>query len=878
MMADFALSNYCLTDTRLADRLEWSRPSVEEAFGINHTFEMRFSPASAWQGPFRPLLYFHPEIGVQLVLNLSNHAGSCYGERIAVPDTMERAYKINLHIPGHVNIEKWANDRLWRSYRGFSVVPYLIQSALMALEAWLLDMCENSREVQPWLVRILQESNNVMTAAVVASVCTAYPKVGGSAALALLTSREVLKLDLHRRAGESDSGLLAMFPRLDPKAKIFQEERERSNSLDHRRGHLETLAARMQFSEARDEVWQIIDNHQEGIPEGEPRTDDDRTFLLALLRMDVRKWEVKETTSISKIDAAEEEQLVEVQLKPKIEEGYQDLREFMEEGARWNERFSKSAWLIGWGLKSWRDSSADENDSWRTALLQAKEPAKGAPHGECLSVDDGAAGYVAATCIRDHWDDMTEADRNWCMNTAILEVERDCDSKDYLVVLSSNALSSDRPAAYILPKILHLDPSNERVLLAVAKALTHTSDEVSLWCADGIRDYLSKDTPGILMRCAGAIALRATLIVELERQERAATIDRFRSASSSGGIVGNIKGLLGRLFRKTAQDELHRTVESVEDIQSEVRKSFANGSIDYYSIGEVLDLATESAREFVPQISSVLSGVPESDAAFDFHSRVARAVVDSWIQGESEDYGSRRNYEQEQVLMYRTAGYVLNLRPELAVRCCEPFLAAVDAYPEEVDNFLWTLITLEDEAEFKTSFWEVWQAFANTVVDAQWLSSLSNRNSNGAALVDKMLFAIPWKEGIRNWRRLEGHEKDVDNFVARMPAVSAVMLAYIHYLHSIGGASLPDSFDVVANMLGNGDRRALLSNDNTVYYLESLLGRYVYAEPMALKSDPTLRAAVLFILDQLVESGSAAAYTMRDDFVTPVVFDSNLKA
>ena len=45
---------------------------------------------------------------------------------------------------------------------------------------------------------------------------------------------------------------------------------------------------------------------------------------------------------------------------------------------------------------------------------------------------------------------MTEADRNWCMDTAILEVERDCDSKDYLVVLSRNALSSDRPAAGLI--------------------------------------------------------------------------------------------------------------------------------------------------------------------------------------------------------------------------------------------------------------------------------------------------------------------------------------------------------------------------------------------------------------------------------------------
>ena len=39
--------------------------------------------------------------------------------------------------------------------------------------------------------------------------------------------------------------------------------------------------------------------------------------------------------------------------------------------------------------------------------------------------------------------------------------------------------------------------------------------------------------------------------------------------------------------------------------------------------------------------------------------------------------------------------------------------------------------------------------------------------------------------------------------------------------------------------------------------------------PSRLKSAPTLRDDVLYILDQLVAAGSSAAYIMRDDFVTP---------
>jgi hypothetical protein len=62
----------------------------------------------------------------------------------------------------------------------------------------------------------------------------------------------------------------------------------------------------------------------------------------------------------------------------------------------------------------------------------------------------------------------------------------------------------------------------------------------------------------------------------------------------------------------------------------------------------------------------------------------------------------------------------------------------------------------------------------------------------------------------------------------------------------------------------------MLADRNTVFLLESLLRRHVYAEPHRLKSDPTVRTAVLALLDHLVEAGSSAAYRMRDDFVTPL--------
>ena len=79
----------------------------------------------------------------------------------------------------------------------------------MALEHWLLELCENGDPVESWLTRAeLVDSNNVMTTAVVASVCNAYPAAGGAAALAPLTSREAFGLDRLRMIKERDAETL----------------------------------------------------------------------------------------------------------------------------------------------------------------------------------------------------------------------------------------------------------------------------------------------------------------------------------------------------------------------------------------------------------------------------------------------------------------------------------------------------------------------------------------------------------------------------------------------------------------------------------------------------------------------------------------------
>jgi len=118
---------------------------------------------------------------------------------------------------------------------------------------------------------------------------------------------------------------------------------------------------------------------------------------------------------------------------------------------------------------------------------------------------------------------------------------------------------------------------------------------------------------------------------------------------------------------------------------------------------------------------------------------------------------------------------------------------------------------------------------------------------------------------------LVGNFQRVHALFEAMPPSWIVLDSYLRFLYHIGEHSLPEGFIRISNSLTAIDSQTMLADSNTVFMLVVLLQRHVYGRPLELKRDPVIRNAVLRLLDILVEAGSAAAFRMRDDFVTPVV-------
>jgi hypothetical protein len=143
---------------------------IDSTFGIREYLEHDFFPASAIQGPFSSLLRYHAAKAVQFINLLMNNACDAYSDP-ATRSRLEPPWQAELKLPDGTIKTYWCNARLWNLYRGFSVGPNVLQSALMALEAFLLESGKKvSFNLEEWLTYLLRETNNVAVVAVVASV------------------------------------------------------------------------------------------------------------------------------------------------------------------------------------------------------------------------------------------------------------------------------------------------------------------------------------------------------------------------------------------------------------------------------------------------------------------------------------------------------------------------------------------------------------------------------------------------------------------------------------------------------------------------------------------------------------------------------------
>jgi hypothetical protein len=854
-VVESAKDHLLCAEADLEEESEYERfGDLEPLFGIKKERSHDYFPASAYRGAFLPLLRHHPGKGLNLMIDVFNHSAAWYAHPRIESEYVEPPFEMTLAFADGTSQTQWCNSRLWNWYRGTSVGPYALQSLLMALERWLLEYGEaRPRELDGVLLQILRRSDSAALTAVVASVATAFPHASGETLLVLLRCPGCIRLDRQRLSAEGHTTSKLSLPELDSRNRVYQHERKEADARFHRRQDLEAAISNLQLGPFAQRVHEILDWHRAQMPSVKEQGDDDRVWRLALHRMDLRQYsigeEIVEGPAPSEGLASSNERRRYIRMDPKDPEP--DVKEMMDQAASKYHAVEAGVGLLVWGVNIFRREGIATYDpaQWRECLQQARNAGYPPADLEEYQLGRGGPGFVAAICARDHWDEMSSDEQEWCVNVICSEIERDADNWSRHARVQLGGMEGDRPCAWALPLLLGKplpEPSSSRVRQMLIVALTHAIDEVRSYAAWGVGMNLWGIDRELTLRCANMLATEATIVLQTFGEER------------------------GRRYQDRRE---------IDDIEREaahlVRERFFQPEAISAEAYRTLDSTRWFGAEADQRILTILGQAPTEATAIEGFQRLATTLAAWWdADGDRRrrhQENRERNHKTEAALTKLLEHFLLRTSFDSAATIVQPIVDAIDRHPDKVCWLLIGLIGVEDGQSDMTHFWSLWDLFSDRVRRATWLEGIDGRHARGAEMVSAIfLLGTSWKENVRHWRRLEGYEGKVDRLFEELPASTNVFEAYLGFLYHVGEHSLPRAFIRIARRLRTVNPGQMIRKKNTVFLLEVLLRRYVYGRPLELKRQGDLREAVLFLLDVLIESGSSAAFRMRDDFVTPI--------
>lgn len=263
--------------------------SDEERWGI--VDKHSFFPSGIYKTPVYNLLWYSPDTMAVLkfIVEFVNYSIEFYVN--ADIDYKHNISEIEIELNDGTIIKQWAAVELWGAYRGHSVTHYAIESILMSLEKFLLELADiqsqkSKNKLKSIYNYLLRNSNNVAVTGVLASIAIAYPKEVEEEMIPLFTVKEFYFWDLAR--GLHESTPLAT---MDFNIPFALDERLKSNQLPHRKKYLRGMRdfiVDYQFNirTLNERLFKVFDKLEKNIDENDIR------WRKTLSEIDIREYEI----------------------------------------------------------------------------------------------------------------------------------------------------------------------------------------------------------------------------------------------------------------------------------------------------------------------------------------------------------------------------------------------------------------------------------------------------------------------------------------------------------------------------------------------------------------------------------------------------------
>ncbi|MFY9224352.1 MAG: ATP-binding protein [Blastocatellia bacterium] len=848
-----AFYEWLMSESEKDEEFSWGgNINIEHHFGLR--YEGSFFPASGAKGPFQYLLSFHLKKGLDFILGLVNFATEKYAYSVLdAPNRFSKpslegnnvsAKQLEIKLNDGTVIKQYYSDHLWLAYRGKSVVPYLLQSALMALENWLINFAkdfDNEEILDKCFNYILSNSNSVMTTAILVSLATGFPSKFKKSVLPILRVPQFYDLDLVRATeelgGNEPNWFFSQLGR-ESFAEVYMKERQIAALCFWRKKSLENLILELQFSNVKENVYEIIDELRSKVVE-------DKNWGFRFARIDTRAGKIIE-------DEEKEVIVFEPQLTPDLQKTQQESQEKV----LLRNRFCK---LYLWSKKVFDREPLDKEyySSWEEALKETKDLFEllEDANTQALSISY-YAGIVRSIAIflRDHLSQMDTKDVKWCYDIVINQLQKTSNEGDRNKwILDETDLHSKTAIASIIPILLDLAKEESdaiKVKELIALAITHTNANVRAGIANGIREHLWQRDPEFAQQCFFAAINYARLEEEIAKERRKPNLRFTEYEEITQNINIAINSSLKCFQQEIVKSEVSLNVEDIDNFDFASHHSYFLSSPCLMIPNNLAEL---SHIRFFSRMLTLLFEISEVNAAIRF-SRKAKIDFDDNLKI---------------VFIKRFSQYLFYL---LKIDKIDLFIdklkSGCDEDPGLINSLLLQIAHLAEIEKSKSLYWKFWEKLSEKVQGIAAELNYDPRYEN-----DKLKLINSMLKYITSWRTVDYEAEDMDlgknlilDFVTNTGSNPDVFQAMASLMYRFPTIFLSAGISILAKHQKGQGGIQLFSRVNTAFYLEGAIEKFLQGdETMYLSRE--MHGDCLVLLDAMVEKASSTAYYLREQLV-----------
>ncbi|EGO2744011.1 ATP-binding protein, partial [Enterococcus faecalis] len=810
-----------------------SSVTLEESFGIDSRYHHKYFPSSAIQTPIFWLLNIDYKKTIDFIIDFTNRMVESYVSSGLDENGIQ---DISLQI-GEKEVKQFANDRLWNAYRGTAMTPYLFESIHMALEKFLLQVSPNTDGdiLENNLLYLLKYSNSASITSVVTSIVLANPDKTFNVATILFKTKEIFFLDTGRFSLDSSSPF-GFLSGLNPLIKAHENERSKSNSVQHRKQTLQLLVLSYQMfrdkstseeeaENRRDIIWSIIDDYYKKVEDEEEANN--KTWRMYLARMDRRKLtpNVKET-----------EEGVEIHFETELDEDLEAHRMTITNESNKNTKYlSLKLWAQSRLEKTEHDKYLQYDKNPKRALKEVKEVLEEFKlnNPDFFLYSYGVPGLVCTVLVGEYFEELSDVEQIFCKDVII-----ECASSSLREGYDYQIADGVESSISVLPIIFEKFPEERNTIKKILFSTLFDSNRLGAYAS--FSDFPAKAISSKLWGISYPDALSLLIGFLKLKPKYNEMISQFNIGYyKPDGHQMNYNELM-EIFTKEYNEEFQKVIDN-------------SITLDNFSILDKMDFQDLlTAFKIIPLKN-------DEELTKEISLRIIVIISKKLMSTERFLEGGNEFLEEYTKV-------VLSSSEKDIQTYLKPFLTEFKNV-ESMSDLFRMFIVVEDRMKTYQKFWIVWDIFYDKVIGMAEKGSIDN---NSKKVIKSYLFAsTSWNEEAQEWEAFSDEKKRFFKQVAQdLGKFPIVLYAFCVLLNGVGQIYLVNGIKWISEMISSNSN--LWNEDlevNTVYLLEKLMKEYIYKNREKIKRNVQLKKEVLVILEFLVEKGSVAGYMLRENIL-----------